>query len=397
MTLPLQGVVVVSAEQALAGPLASRSLADLGATVVKVERPDGGDFARDYDSVVHGVASAFAWLNRSKKSVVIDLQRPEATKVMRALLARADVFLSNLKPGSLSKLGYSDELLASTYPNLITCTIDGYGSAGGRYAGKKAYDLMIQAESGLMSLTGTEKQPARAGISVADIAAGSQASQAILAALIERERTGHARRVRISLLDSLAEWMGHPLLYAMHGGSQQRRTGTSHPTIAPYGQFAVADGQVMLAVQNQREWRRLCDEVLLRTRLSDDPRFVNNAARVANRAELRDEVEAAFRDVPAAEALARLDAANIANARLNDVQSFVDEYKALAPDRWFTVQTADADFQAVLPPQFDEDFVPQNAPVPDLGQHTQEVLAWAGIASEEIDSLLSDGIAGVRK
>lgn len=396
MELPLEGITVVTAEQALAAPFASRHLADLGATVIKIERPDGGDFARNYDRTVNGLASAFVWLNRSKKSVSIDMSAPESAEVVSALLQRADVFLHNLKPSTLPKLGLETAVLQQQHPHLIVCDISGYGDASGRFAGKKAYDLLLQAEVGLISITGTPDEPAKAGLSVADIAAGSYAFSGILTALFERERTGTARAVSVSLLDSLAEWMGHPMYYATYGGTQPARAGMSHGIIAPYGPFAVGDGStVVLAVQNRGEWVNLCTKVLDRPDLVDDPRFADNAARVARRAELVAFIEKEFATSTNAEVLRRLDEAGIANARLNTIQGFVEDHRAASPHRWTTVDTPVGPVDA-LKPLAPRGVEAAMGAVPALGAHTDEVLQWAGITPERIDELHRRGALGAR-
>lgn len=395
MSLPLDGVVVVSAEQALAAPFASRHMADLGATVIKIERPDGGDFARRYDRTVNGLASAFVWLNRSKKSITLDLAHPQAASVLDPLLERADVFIHNLKPDSVPRLHLSADELRARHPSLITCAISGYGEAGGRYADKKAYDLMIQAEVGLLSITGTEDAPAKTGISVADMAAGSYAFSSVLAALLERERTGVARSVSISLLDSLAEWMGHPSYYTLYGGTAPARAGTSHAIIAPYGPFRVGDGTVMLAVQNQFEWRRFCVDVLGRPDLVDDARFADNADRVAHRAELTGLIEAELADHAGDHVLKLLDAAMIANARLNTIAGFAEEYRANAPQRWRTVETSAGTVDALVPPMLAPAETRPFGRVPDLGEDTDEVLKWLGKTSAEVDILRAQGVLGV--
>lgn len=396
MPLPLEGITVVSAEQALAAPFASRHLADLGATVIKLERPDGGDFARRYDRTVNGLASAFVWLNRSKKSLTLDLSHPESAEVLDALLDRADVFLHNLKPSTLPKLGLETAKLQARHEQLIVCDISGYGDATGRFADKKAYDLLVQAEVGLLSITGTEQEPAKAGISVADIAAGSYAFSGILAALFERERTGLARAVSVSLLDSLAEWMGHPMYYATYGGVQPARAGTSHGIIAPYGPFTVGDGStVVLAVQNHGEWVDLCTKVLGRPELVDHPDFVDNTARVAHRVELATIIQAELAGMTDETALALLDAAGIANARLNTIQGFVDDHRAALPHRWTQVDTPVGPVDAMLP------LLPRGVeapmgPVPALGEHTDEVLRWLGLSETHIDTLRDRGTTGAR-
>lgn len=394
MTLPLEGITVVSAEQALAAPFASRHLADLGATVIKLERPDGGDFARRYDRTVNGLASAFVWLNRSKKSLTLDLSRPGSGAVLDEVLSRADVFLHNLKPSTLPKLGLETADLQSRHPRLIVCDISGYGDATGRFADKKAYDLLVQAEVGLLSITGTEHEPAKAGISVADIAAGSYAFSGILTALFERERTGVARAISVSLLDSLAEWMGHPMYYATYGGVQPARAGTSHGIIAPYGPFTVGDGStVMLAVQNHSEWVSLCTDVLGRPDLVNDPDFADNTARVEHRVELAAIIESELKGFTNEALLELLDRAGIANARLNTIQGFVDDHRAAMPQRWTQVDSPVGPID-VIKPLVARGVEPQMGPVPALGEHTDEILRWAGLSESDIQQLREHGTTG---
>jgi itaconate CoA-transferase len=391
-SLPLDGLTVVSVEQAVAAPLASRHLADLGATVIKVERRDRGDFARDYDSAVQGLSSAFVWLNRSKQSMTLDLKHERAPGILNRLLDRADVLISNLSPGATERLGLDAKGVEERHPRVIVCTINGYGE-GGKFGPRKAYDLLVQAEAGLLSITGTREEPAKAGISVADIAAGMYAFSGILAALIERERTGVARAVPVALFDCLGEWMGHPAYYGVFHGQQPPRMGTSHPMVAPYGSFAGSDGrQVLLAVQNQREWHRFCDVVLERMDLANDPRFHDNSARVANRGELEATIRHSLSAVPTDEIVARLDRADIANARMNDLAEFWAHPAYIERDRWTTVGSPVGEIKALLPPGIPSGLQPRMGPIPALGQNTEEILGWLGYSAAEVREFRAAGV-----
>lgn len=376
MTLPLSSVVVVSCEQAVAAPLATRHLADLGARVIKVEREGGGDFARSLDETVRGMSSHFVWLNRSKESIALDLKQSGSVDIMKQLIARADVFVQNLAPGAIDRLGLNLAELRAQYPRLITCSISGYGSLG-PYRDAKAYDMLIQAETGVLSVTGTEEHPAKTGIPVADIAAGVYAFSGVLAALYERERSGHGVAVEVSLFDSLIEWMGFPLYYAAYGGTPPPRTGTHHATIAPYGTFPTSDGsEVVLAVQNDREWRRFCTVVLQRSEVADDPRFVSGAQRVANRVEL-DLVVATVFDALSREAVtARLDEAQIAHAQRREVLEVLQHPQLEARGRWTSVESPVGSLSALRPPIDLLGHEPRMDPIPSVGQHTEDILAW---------------------
>jgi crotonobetainyl-CoA:carnitine CoA-transferase CaiB-like acyl-CoA transferase len=385
--LPLAGVLVVSCEQAVAAPFATRHLADLGARVIKVERPGRGDFARDYDETVHGQSSHFVWLNRSKESITVDLKQPAGVEVVLRLLARADVFVQNLAPGAVDRLGLGPAALAARYPNLVVCSISGYGGDG-PYRDAKAYDALVQAEAGLFSITGSADEPAKSGIPVADIGAGVYAYGAIMTALYERERTGRGGVVEVSLFDSLVEWMGFPLYYTRYGGTPPPRTGTHHAAIAPYGSFPTGDGaEVMLAVQNQREWAALASEVLGRPALADDERFATGPARVAHRDQLHGLLTAAFAELTADELAARLDAAGIANARAREVGE-VWHHPQVTP-RLSDVDTPAGPVAAIGPPMTFPGRPPRMDPVPALGQHTAAVLAELGYDAAEIAALTS--------
>ena len=374
---PLDGITVVSLEQAVAAPFATRQLADLGARVIKVERA-GGDFARDYDTTVNGMASHFVWLNRNKESVVLDLKSDEGRRAMDKLLAKADVFLQNLAPGAAARLGFGADELRARHPRLIVGDLSGYGSDG-PYRDKKAYDLLVQCEAGLVSITGGRDEPAKSGISVADIAGGMYAYSGVLTALYERERTGEGSAFEVSLLDALAEWMGFPYYYTVYGGKPPSRTGARHAAIAPYGPFGEGGGaQVFLAVQNDREWRKLCEEVLMRPDLVEDPRFATNPERVDNERELTAAIEAAFADLAAEEVVARLDRAQIANARMRTVEEFADHPQLADRNRWHEVDSPVGPLRALQPPVTLAGRAPRMDRIPDVGEHTDAVLAELG-------------------
>ena len=391
-SLPLAGVTVVSCEQAVAAPFATRQLADLGARVIKVERPGGGDFARGYDETVRGLSSHFVWLNRSKESLALDLKHPAAGKVMRRLLDRADVFVQNFAPSAAARLGLGAEDLRARDPRLITCSITGYGP-GGPYRDSKAYDLLIQSEAGLVSVTGTEDAPAKSGIPAADIGAGTYAFAGILGALYDRERTGEGTALEISLFDALVEWMGYPLYYAHYSGEAPRRTGTSHAAIAPYGTYTTGDGQDhVLSIQNEREWRAFCGTVLRQPGLADDPRFDTGSGRVAHRGELDALIHDALRAIDGPELVARLDEARVAHARQRDLADVVSHPQLAARDRWRTVDSPAGPVDALLPPIVLPGREPRMDPIPALGQHTDALLAELGFADDEVAGLRADGL-----
>lgn len=390
--LPLQGMTVVTVEQAVAAPFASRQLADLGARVIKVERPGSGDFARDYDAVVRGISGHFVWLNRSKESVTLDLKRPEGTDALGRLIARADVFIHNLAPGAMARLGFGSPVLRERHPTLVICEISGYGSSG-PYRDKKAYDLLVQSEAGLVSLTGTPESPARVGISIADISAGMYALSGVLAALVRRGQTGEGATLDVSLFDSVAEWMSFPALYTDYGGTAPQRTGARHPTIAPYGPFAASDGKtVYLAIQNQREWASLCGDVLERPELIDAPRFATNPSRVQHREALETIITASFSRFNAEEIVRRLDAAGIANARMNSVSEFLNHPQLQTRDRWRQVESPVGPLRALLPPfNLEGEDVPMG-PVPALGEHSAAVLGEIGFDAATVAEWRDKGI-----
>ncbi|MEE4496209.1 CaiB/BaiF CoA transferase family protein [Streptomyces sp. BE230] len=389
--LPLEGITVVSLEQAVAAPFATRQLADLGARVIKVERPGPGDFARGYDESVHGQSSYFVWLNRSKESVTLDIKTPGGREVLEKLLGEADVFVQNLAPGAARRLGLGADDLAARHPQLITCDISGYGNTG-PWARRKAYDLLVQCETGVVSLTGSPDEPAKVGISIADIAAGMYAYSGILTALYERRATGTARPVEVSLFEALAEWMGSPAYYTAYSGTQPARVGAQHATIAPYGPYDAADGRtVLLAIQNEREWKSFCAVFLDDEPLATDPRFHKGSSRVARREELNAIVAARFAELDADDAVELLDEAKVANARLNSVTEFWEHPVLSGRDRWREVDTPGGSVKALLPPATPGGLVPRMGPVPAVGEHTDSVLRGLGYETASILTLRADG------
>ncbi|MEW2530006.1 CaiB/BaiF CoA-transferase family protein [Streptomyces sp. NPDC047071] len=378
--LPLTGITVLSLEQAVAAPFATRQLADLGARVIKVERPGGGDFARRYDTTVHGQASYFVWLNRSKESITLDVKSAHGQEVLRELLARADVFVQNLAPGAAARLGLSAAELQARHPSLVTCAVSGYGTSG-PWAHRKAYDLLVQCQTGLLSLTGTPEEAVRVGISVADIAAGMYAYSGILSALYTRATTGRAPAVEVSLFDALAEWMSQPAYYTRYGGTQPPRVGARHATVAPYGVFTARDGnEVLFSVQNEPEWVALCRVFLGRPELADEPRFATGPARVAHREELDGIVAARCAELDGEEAAALLDAANIAHAGVNSVAEFLEHPVLTERGRWREVGLPGGapPMRALLPPAGLSGVRPRMGPVPAAGEHTEKILAELG-------------------
>ncbi|MDE2287259.1 MAG: CoA transferase [Burkholderiales bacterium] len=391
MHRPLEGITVVSLEQAIAAPFATRQLADLGARVIKIERPGVGDFARAYDDRVDGLASHFVWTNRSKQSVTLDVKHAQAGPVLERLLAQADVLVQNLAPGAAERLGLSYERLRERHERLIVCDISGYG-ADGPYRDKKAYDLLVQSEAGFLSVTGTPEQPVKAGCSIADIAAGMYAYSNILAALIQRGKTGRGCRLDISMLEAMVEWMGFPLYYAYQGASPPPRAGAAHATIYPYGPFPTGDGKtVMLGLQNEREWVVFCSEVLQQPALAADPRFATNSARSANREALRALIEQAFAGLDAEQAIARLEAARIANAHVNTMHDVWTHPQLAARGRWQTVASPAGMLPALLPPGGDA-FDARMDPIPALGEHTDSVLAELGFTASQIAQWRAQGV-----
>ncbi|MFP3918791.1 CaiB/BaiF CoA-transferase family protein [Lysinibacillus telephonicus] len=372
--LPLEGITVISLEQAVAAPFASRQLADLGARVIKVERPEVGDFARNYDTTVHGQSSHFVWTNRSKESIAIDLKTEQGKEILKKLLKKADVFIQNLAPGAIERLGFDPEELTKKFPQLIICSISGYGNSG-PYRDKKAYDLLIQCEAGLVSITGTGDTPSKAGISIADISAGMYAYSGILTALIQRQHTGKGSILNISMLEALGEWMGYPMYYAAYGGEEPPRTGASHATIYPYGPFRCGDGKsVFLGIQNEREWKRFCCEVLENPTLANDEKYDSNFKRNQHKEELKKLIENEFNNITTEILTSRLDHAQIANARLNDMSSFFNHPQLNSRNRWREVDTPNGPIKALLPPATISGIEPVMGAIPRVGEHTEKIL-----------------------
>ncbi|NWB99634.1 CoA transferase [Pseudomonas gingeri] len=390
---PLDGLTVVSLEHAIAAPFCTRQLADLGARVIKVERPGVGDFARGYDQRVNGLASHFVWTNRSKESLTLDLKQDSATEVLDSLLATADVLVQNLAPGAATRMGLSFEALHQRFPRLIVCDISGYG-VGGPYEKKKAYDLLIQSEGGFLSVTGGpgEEEMAKAGCSIADIAAGMYAYTGILSALLLRERTGQGSHLDVSMLESLVEWMNYPMYYAYNGATPPPRAGAAHATIYPYGPFPIGDGTtVMLGLQNEREWQLFCERVLLQPELVRDERFSANFKRVENRNALRELIIQSFSTLNFDAVFDRLEHAQIANARVNDMQGVWDHPQLQARDRWREVETSAGTVPSLIPPGSNSAFEPRMDAVPGLGQHTEQVLRELGLGAEKIQQMRAAG------
>ena len=385
---PLSGITVVTLEHAIAAPFATRQLGDLGARVIKIERPGVGDFARGYDERVRGLASHFVWTNRSKESLTLDVKHPKAQAILKRLIReQADIVVQNLAPGAAARLGLSFAELSQVKPTIIVCDISGYGD-NGPYRDKKAYDLLIQSESGLLSITGTEQEPSKAGPSIADIAAGMYAHSSILAALMHRQSTGRGQHLDISMLESLGEWMNYPLYYAFEGASPPPRTGASHATIYPYGPFPAGDGKtVMLGLQNEREWSVFCEKVLLDPELATDERFSSNSKRSAARIELRNLIVNAFSTLTAEQVVQRLDDAQIANARVNDMHDVWKHPQLQARKRWREVESPAGPIPALLPPGSWEEGEPRMDAVPALGEHTDAILSGLGYSQDEIASL----------
>ncbi|MFI0396672.1 CaiB/BaiF CoA transferase family protein [Paracoccus jiaweipingae] len=389
---PLDGITVLSLEHAIAAPFATRQLADLGARVIKIERPGSGDFARGYDQRVHGLASHFVWTNRGKESLTLDVKSPQGRQILHQLAGQADVLVQNLAPGAAARLGLSWDDLKADHPGLIVCNISGYGDDGPD-RDRKAYDLLIQAESGFLSVTGTPDQPCKAGISIADICAGMYAYTNILAALIQRGRTGQGTQIDVSMLEAMAEWMGYPLYYAFEGAAPPPRAGAAHATIYPYGPFPTGDGgTVMMGLQNEREWRAFAEKVLDRPDLLDDPRFDGNAARAAHKDALRQIIVDVFAGLDAAQVLARLDGAGIANARMNDMAALWDHPQLRARDRWRQVDTPAGPVPALLPPGRADGWQAAMGAVPGLGQHSDTILTALGLDAGAIGDLRASGV-----
>lgn len=388
---PLDGITVVSLEHAIAAPFCTRQLADLGARVIKIERPKVGDFARGYDERVDGMSSHFAWTNRSKESLALDLKHQEAPAILQKILEEADVLVQNLAPGAADRLGLSYEAISQRYPGIIVCDISGYGNDG-PYRDKKAYDLLIQAESGFVSITGTPDGPSKAGCSIADIAAGMYAYTNILAALLQRGKTGKGSRIDVSMLESMAEWMGYPLYYAFDGATPPPRAGASHATIFPYGPFPAGDGNtVILGLQNEREWDAFCRVVLEQPELTKDERFTSNSLRSKNRVELTQLIVDAFAPLTVEQVVERLERAQIANARLNEMRDVWNHPQLKARERWTSVNSPVGAIPALLPPGHSNAYNPRMDAIPALGEHSESILRKLGYVAQDIDRLRAEG------
>ena len=387
MTRPLDGITIVALEQAVAAPFATRQLADLGARVIKIERPGVGDFARDYDQTVKGQSAYFVWLNRSKESLTLDVKHARAAETLERLIGNADVFIQNLAPGAAGRLGLDAATLLAQHPRLIVCDVSGYGDSG-PYAHKKAYDLLVQSEAGVLSVTGTPETQTKVGISIVDISAGMYAYSGILTALYQREKTGKGTRVDVTMFESLAEWMSHPLNYTHFGGKPPQRSGPDHATIVPYGRFKCGDGAyVMLGIQNEREWAKFCAGVLGMPGLATDDKYSNNTKRTSRRAEVVALIEEVFSRMKAEEVVARLDAADIANARINTPQEVWDHPQLKARDRWREVGSPAGPLPVLLPPVTMPEFEARLDPIPAIGEHTNCILADIGYSAADIAEL----------
>ena len=388
---PLEGITVVALEQVIAGPFATRQLAELGARVIKIERPQGGDAARAYDKTVKGMSSHFVWVNRSKESLALDVKHPAAKEILARLVAKADVFLHNLAPGAVERLGLGAAELRARHPRLVWCGISGYGPAG-PYASKKAYDLLVQCEAGLLSVTGTPDTPVKAGIPAADIAAGMYAFSSILAALLRRERNGEGATVEVTMLEALGEWMGFPALFTAYGGMAPPRSGPYHATIVPYGPFRARDGRtVFLSVQNEREFAAFCDKVLHKPALKTDERFSSGPARFRNRDAMHREIDAVFGALSAEEIIERLEAADVANARLNDMKEFWAHPQLKARGRWAKVGSPAGELDMLKPPVNLSGCEARLDPVPALGEHSRAILMELGYTGGEVEKLAAAG------
>lgn len=384
---PLDGITIVALEHVIAAPFATRQLADLGARVIKIERPGGGDFARNYDERAQGMSSHFTWVNRSKESLTLDLKQDAALSILKKLLETADVFVQNLAPGAAARMGLSPDTLQAINPKLIYCNLSGYGEDG-PYRDKKAYDLLIQSEAGLLSITGTPEVPSKVGISIADIAAGMYTYTNILAALLQRQKTGKGSVIDISMLEALGEWMGYPMYYSMDGASPPPRTGAAHATIFPYGPYQAGDGKtVMLGLQNEREWALFCEKVLNQPELANDPRFDKNFKRNENRTELTQIILKIFSTLTSEQVIAKLDEAQIANASLNDMHQFWAHPQLKARARWASVDSPKGQISALLPPGVNNSYQYRMDKIPGIGEHTRTILNELGYSDEAIKAL----------
>lgn len=388
---PLDGITIVALEHVIAAPFATRQLADLGARVIKIERPGSGDFARHYDERAKGMSSHFTWVNRSKESLTLDLKQEGALIILKQLLEKADVFVQNLVPGAAARMGLSPEALQALNPNLIYCNLSGYGEDG-PYRDKKAYDLLIQSEAGLLSITGTPDEPSKAGISIADIAAGMYTYTNIMAALLLRQKTGKGSVIDVSMLEALGEWMGYAMYYSTDGASPPPRTGATHATIYPYGPFKAGDGKtIMLGLQNEREWALFCEKVLVQPTLANDPRFDKNFKRNENRIELSKIILDRFANFTSEQVIAKLDEAQIANASLNDMHQFWDHPQLRARERWHSVESPNGPILALLPPGINTAYEFRMDKIPGVGEHTEAILKELGYSQEQISQFEEKG------
>jgi crotonobetainyl-CoA:carnitine CoA-transferase CaiB-like acyl-CoA transferase len=390
---PLTGVRVLALEQAVAGPLCTRHLADLGADVIKIERPGRGDFARGYDTAVKGLSSYFVWLNRGKRSLTLDMKHPEAREILERLVAASDVLVQNLGPGAIDRLGLAPARLRRDYPSLVITSISGYGT-GGPYETRKAFDLLLQGETGVIATTGNGDELAKLGISVGDIGAAVYGVVGTLAALYERRATGQGRIVETSLFDALAEWMGYPAYYTLYGGEPPARAGVRHATVVPYGSYRCADGAVLLAVQTETQWKAFCEVVCQHPEWERDERFTTPALRRVNRVALETMIEDALSTVPRAEVVRRLEIADIPFGSVNEVAEFVDHPQLAARDRWREIASPAGPLRAIIPPIDLEGATPQMGAIPAVGQHTDDILTGLGCDPEEIVRLRETRVIG---